>query len=153
MNWLETAERSIQYSVPEAPDCALHVADRLSSLLLSRLPDEISNELLGLLPESVDRSALHVPEKHDADRSIGYPAFVELTRHLLGLTELLDMPKYSESEALYGELCDHVTEAYLWAVAQDLPLHLKARMKDHLPTDLRCRMNLNSGYSQSDKVA
>jgi hypothetical protein len=152
-NWLESAGRSIQYSVPEASECARYVAEQLSALLLARLPGDLSSELLSLLPEGVDCSVLHISGDHDPDRSIGFPAFVERTRHLLGLTELLDMPKYAENESVYGSLCEQVTETYLWAVAQDIPVHIKARMTEHLPTDLRCRMNLYSGHSPQDQVA
>ena len=42
---------------------------------------------------------------------------------------------------------------YLWAVAQELPVELKYRLTAHLPADLRCRMNLYSGYSGAEKVA
>jgi hypothetical protein len=164
IHWLEDARRAIERSVPQAAEAAPLIAGRLSELLLARLPAELAREMLDLLPEDASRGRLGEPmrglaahRRRDArlgpDRSIGHTAFVALTRHLMGLTELLDSPEYAESEEAYCRLCEQATAEFLWAVAHDLPVELKARIAEHLPSDLKSRMNLYSGFSHAEKVA
>jgi hypothetical protein len=154
IDWLESTSRSLASSVPEAAEHASYVTERLGMLLLERLPPELSRELIALLPEEKQlRIPTWIRAELRADRSIGYPAFVSLTRHLLGVTELLDLPQYADSEENYAELCHHVTASFLWAVAQELPIELKQRLAPHLPRDLSARMNLVTGYSGDEKVA
>jgi hypothetical protein len=186
INWLGFACRSLQASVPEASGDAQYLVERLSLLLLARLPADLAEELLDLLPdpEARPRSQGLTPVEKKAgkgergpkragagerplrrgasrmkgagksgDRSIGLTDFVELTRRLLGVTDIPRQPKYEGSEPEYCKLCEQVTDAFLWAVSQEIPVELKGRMAEHLPADLRCRMNLRSGYSARDKVA
>lgn len=154
VNWIESTCRSLQASVPEVAENAPYVTERLSALLLERLPMELAVEVLELLPEDRERRLkLRARRGSLPDASIAFPEFVEHTRYLLGLSDLLDSPKYADSEEQYARLCQQVAEAFLWAFAQELPLDLKDRIDSHLPGDLRCRMNLYSGYSAEDKVA
>lgn len=154
INWIESTRRSLQASVPEVAESAPYLTERLSILLLERLPLALAAEVLTLLPEDFDRR-LKLRARRGAmpDATIGFTEFVELTRYMLGLTDLLDSPKYAESEEEYANLCQHVAESFLWAVAQELPIDLKDRIAVHLPGDLRSRMNLYTGYSAEDKVA
>ena len=151
-NWFESTCRSLRASVPEASETANYVTVRLAMLLLGRLPQELAQEVLSLLPDEA-RAWFRARRELPPDQSISFPAFVEISRYLLGLSDLLDSPKYSESEEEYDALCSHMAEAFLWAFAQELPTDLKDRIAHHLPADLRCRMNLYSRFSDSEKVA
>lgn len=154
VNWLDSTRRSLQASIPEASECASYVTERLSALLLDRLPREIAVEILELLPEEAARNAgLYLHTDISSDSSVAFPAFVDRARHVLGMTDLLDSPRYADSEERYSELCEQVADAFLWAVLQEVPPELKHRMSAHLPSDLRCRMNLYSGFSDDAKVA
>jgi hypothetical protein len=153
INWLESTRRSLQARVPETSDSAPYLTERLSELFLQRLPTGLGNELLGLLPQDAGGDLLERRSGHHPEYSIGYSTFVEQVRHSLGMTDLLDATPYDDSEESFAALCDRVADAFLWAVAQEFPVELKFRVADHLPSDLSCRMNLYSGYSDSDKVA
>jgi hypothetical protein len=155
INWLESTSRSLRSSLPDTTDCAEYVTERLAALMLDRLPPEVSRDLLDLLPdESLEKPRMFRAYSNlDRDASIAFPQFIERARHALGLSDLLDSPKYADSEGAFERLSLDVAEAFLWAVASEFPMDLKDRMSQALPSDLRCRMNLYCGYSDSDKVA
>ena len=68
---------------------------------------------------------------------------VERAAHALGLSRLdstTDLPSQA-------------ADAFLWAVAQDLPPDLKEILARELPTELKARMNLGTMHSEEAKVA
>ena len=159
INWLDSTSRSLQGGFPDAADAADYVTERLSALMLERLTPQIAAQLLELLPEDVSHGtwreldSLRTSAHSSGNPSIGFVDFVERTRHALGLTELLDSPAYENSEEAYEQLCHQIADAFLWAVAYEVPAEIKIRMTEELPLELRSRMNLYGAHSEREKVA
>ncbi len=153
IDWLRNTALSIELKYPETAECAHHLTERLSLLLLERLPPHLAHTLITLLPKRTDYRVLIGCAESRCDSSIGFPMFVECTRHILGLTDLLDSPRFEYSEDEYARFCEDVACAYLWAVAQDIPAEIKSQMVEELPSDLRSRINLYNGLSDRSKVA
>lgn len=155
VNWLEHTAASIIHNFPEMKQASVQITDRLSSLLLERLPAQLGQELLELLPKSVldhCSDALKSSANSDSDRSIGYPDFVQRAELTLGCLQYSPR-EYSPGQYSYGQLSEKIVDAFLWAIASDLPPDLKFRMSEDLPIDLRSRMDLYSAHSDDSKVA
>ena len=122
-----------------------YVTQRLTALLLERLPPGVAQPFFSLLPKSMTaRSpALQLVAGSAEDTSIGYPDFVKHAESAIGTLDL--MP----DEAL----CKNVANAFLWAIVQDIPADLKNRMIQALPVELSSRMNLYSAMADGSKVA
>ncbi len=150
INWFNHTSQSIQTRVPEVQLSSHYVTERLSALLFERLPPEISRTILNLLPDDGARHlhSLESTATSPENRSIGYPDFIERTRETIGLTEIA--PRSEEEEVA---LAEKIADAFLWAIAQELPPDLKTRIEENLPTELRSRMNLSTAHVEESKVA
>ncbi len=149
IDWLSHAAVSIQVRERITSASAQYIVGRLSSLLLDRLPPELANQMLKILPKEVAATHhhLHARARAAADRSIGYTAFVDAASYAAGVCD--EKRCDEEGDVFYRKLAD----AYLWAVAQELPPELKAEFVRFLPLDLRARMNIYSAVSEDAKVA
>ncbi len=152
IHWLRTAEVAIESCCPQTRGCSQFIAERLASLMIARLPRDISLSLIELLPASVAahswplRSGIEASRK--SERAFqGYSEFVDTARGALDCTEL-DM-----GAAEMRELADEVARAFLWAALHDLPSELKVKIAEHLPADLRSRMNLYNVVPEDSRVA
>jgi hypothetical protein len=153
IDWFQHVVVSMGFRVRELGDSTPYVAERLSALLLDRLPKRLSNRMLGLLPTEVARShrLLRRPASSRGNPSIGYPAFVEAAGLAVGVCEVPNLERLSEEEAeTFYRL---VADAFLWAVTQELPPDLKAGVEDAISSDLKARMNLYSACAEESKVA
>lgn len=152
INWLDSTRRAISAEFPEVCECSYYVTERLSALLLERLPPDLGHEIIELLPDLVQENArsLQVCAQTTSERSIGYMDFVLRTMHVLGCTNLA----YAEKEESEIEVFSRrLTDSFLWAVAQEMPPEMKSRIQDFLPAELKSRMNLYSAVSDEAKVA
>lgn len=155
INWLETADRAIYSQFPELTNCSSHIAERLSALLLERLPTDTSQAILRLLPEGnwMAMRSLSASAIGEADCSIGYTDFVERSVHAVGCTHHgRDFHRQDRETELF-ELSRRIVDVFLWAIAQEIPPEIKSRMATELPSDLRIRMNLISAASDDARVA
>src|SRR4051812_32736764 len=121
IDWFQHSVVSLRFRIKGLGESAPYVIERLSALLLDRLPPRISNRMLGLLPTEVAREhrLLRRSAASDANRSIGYISFVEAAQTAMGVSEAgvaLDVLGDDEADILYR----HVADAFLWAVAQEL---------------------------------
>lgn len=152
INWLEDTSRSLSASFPALGQSdSVYMTHRMSRLILDRLPSDVAYALLSLLPEAdefSDREDLYLAADRAPDLSIGYSAFVESAAHSIhqATDEMLSI--VPEQEFL-----EKVTDYFLWAFAQELPPELKQQILQHLPVDLRNRMNLYSSHADDSKVA
>ena len=165
IDWLQNAHRAVHCIAPELEDGDRHVTVRLAAHLLQRLPPELGTELLDLLPEPELRRALAPNARSDADPSIGYVQFLEVARmagamirpgarlHLYPCAIEHAHQENADEEAGRVPPQRLIADAFLWAVAGDLPPDMKNRMLPHLPAELRSRMNLYSGFTEDQKVA
>jgi hypothetical protein len=124
----------------------------LSTLLLERLPSEISQALLELLPEH-DFSGLHRAAECRAETSIGYYDFVQKAATAVGVMGIEIERKNPPEETDLWKFSEKLVDSFLWSVAQEFPPELKAKMITHLPAELRHRMDLNLAHSDDSKVA
>src|SRR5690242_7182962 len=87
VNWLDHTVQSLIQHFPELQRVSLPLVERLSALLLERLPPQLSLDVLGLLPEEVLSRSSESLKEHatsESDRSIGYPDFVQRAAFTLG---------------------------------------------------------------------
>ncbi|MGZ3687203.1 MAG: hypothetical protein ACXVBW_02810 [Bdellovibrionota bacterium] len=146
INWLEHTSRSVGSKFPETRHCSQYVTSRLAALLLERLPSEIAEEMLELLPEdALGIESLRVSASIDWNPSIGFTDFVRRSETSLGVSEI--------SEELIDRVSQEVAEAFLWAVAQEMPVEIKQLLHQALPSEIRLRMNLNTASSEDSRVA
>jgi hypothetical protein len=143
INWLDSTERALQALFPDYKAASHHVTERLTTLLLDRLPRPLAEDLLDLLPEDESRTALALEAQTDEDASIGYPDFIEKAEQALGSTGLGVDPAISHE----------IADAYLWAVVHEIPPDMKYQLIRALPLELRSRMDLYSASSDDAKVA
>jgi hypothetical protein len=155
LNWINSAGRSLAAAFPElySDDC-LYLTERVCSVLLQRLPPDVSLSLIALLPENHDLPAqqytkLLIAARQEPDLSIGYPAMVDQV--IRSVHEPKDL--HARQEMLQPDYFNRVTDYVLWAFATEIPSDLKVKLSDHLPVDIRTRMNLYSGQSEEAKVA
>jgi hypothetical protein len=154
IDWFEHSVTSMKYCIRELGESAPYVAERLTALLLDRLPRRLSNRMLGLLPNEIarDHRLLRRPASSPGDRSIGYSSFVEVAQAAIGVSglggKLSEMAK-DEADKYYR----NVANAFLWAVTQELPPDLKAAVEQAISADLKARMNLYSACAEDAKVA
>lgn len=154
IDWLNHTATSLKHHVRDLDDSAPYVAERLSSLLLDRLPRRLSNRLVALLPPEVARShrLLRRTASADGNRSIGYITFVEAAQAAVGVCttgERMSGLDEIDAERFYRDVAD----AFLWAVMQELPPDLKGLVEQEISADLRARMNLYSASAEESKVA
>lgn len=149
VNWVEQISRSLAATFPSfGVRNSEYLTVRLSQRLLERLPPDVANALLELLPEAVggddsDSVCLRRSAAQQPELSIGYPDLVELAQR--SLIEPLSI--------LEDEFFERVVDYFLWEFAQQLSPDLKYRISENLPVDLRTRMNLYSGHVEESKVA
>jgi|GEM_PF-2992037 len=145
VNWFENTSRAIHASLPQAGIDSNQMTERLTILLIERLPPKIAISLIDALPEDV-RSNFKALEKKailPADSSIGYSTFIECATQSLGVHLHPDTVRHA----------DLIVSTFLWAVMQDFPPDFKSDLAKFLPSDLKSRMNLYSGHSEQSKVA
>lgn len=145
VNWFETTCRRIRLQAPTAAPCAEKLTERLSALLLERLPPWVSGSVLGLLPSSVLdlHGSLLNCARGEAETSIGYPSFVQYSGYVMR-TSGLEVTDTDVRQAV---------DAFLWSFANELPADLKAQLCELLPLELRSRMDLYSSISDDARVA
>lgn len=175
INWLESTSRQIIGKFPEIRSKnAYYIAERLSALLLERLPPDQSEELIALLPDYVTAPntlyrGLLTAARAQPDFVIGYADFVDqVSRSFLENitpteTEFPETAGISTASSATmnrsadnfeeQEYFERIADTFLWAIAQEIPPDLKARMTHVLPVDIRSRMNLYSGGNEESKVA
>ncbi len=165
INWFEHTNRSLLSHFPEARFYSVYLVERLSALLLERLPAEISHSILKLLPLTLAKdhfSSLIANVTPDADSSIGYVDFVKRAESTLGCSDLgkqslqlgsLDSLDSLDSEDELYKYSEKLTNVFLWAIAQELPAEIKTRMVENLPSELRARMDLFSAQTDEAKVS
>ncbi len=147
VNWFEHTSRALQAAAPRLHPRCNQLTERLSSLLLERLPPHIANELVRSLPDEAGgmAQALSRIAQAPADASIGYSTFIEVTAQSLGIGDELSLDFERDT--------DQVVSTFLWAIMQDFPPDFKSDIARYLPADLKSRMNLYSGMSEQSKVA
>jgi hypothetical protein len=175
INWLESTSRQILGKFPEIRSKnAYYIAERLSTLLLERLPADQSEELIALLPDYITSPntlyrGLLTAARAQPDFVVGYPDFVDqVSRSFLeNITPVeTEFPEAAgistASSAVINRSADNfeeqeyyekIADAFLWAIAEEIPVDLKSRMTEVLPVDIRSRMNLYSGGMEESKVA
>jgi hypothetical protein len=155
IDWFESTSRSIHSQFPEIAACTDYLTERLSALMLERLPPVLRSQLISMLPDGQKEKPRHLARigRTGADSSIGFPDFVERAKCAMGVSDGADLSRFENSDEEYDRFCQKVAEIFLWSFAQELPPDMKIRMHDSLPMDLRSRMNLYSGYSEQEKVA
>ena len=150
LNWLEDTSRSLAASFPSlgSPN-SVYIAHRLSMLLLCRLPPDVSRALLQLLPDALGTpdtparlSELYLAADLQPDVTISYSAFIEQASHSI-----------QSPVAVEENFIERIVDYFLWAFAHALPPELKSQILEHLPVDLRNRMNLRSSQADDAKVA
>jgi hypothetical protein len=154
IDWFEHTVTSLRFRIRGLDESAPYVIERLAALLLDRLPRRVSNRMLGLLPPEVARQhrLLRRSASSDANRSIGYISFVEAAQAAIGVCEAgvaLDVMGDDDADILYRQVAD----AFLWAVAQELPPDLKCQLEEEISAELRARMDLYSAIDECGKVA
>jgi hypothetical protein len=148
INWFEKTNRLILADFPEAHSYSTYLVERLSALLLERLPTFMGQELIELLPENSDpahSTPLLASAASPENASIGYIAFVEKAAKTLGCSDLGTENDCLLSEATLIDYSEKLANSFLWAVAQELPNVVKTQLIVRLPTDLRSRMYLETG--------
>jgi hypothetical protein len=146
VDWIRDSEKSLSNRLSRHPGKEQmpiqRICARLASLLLERLPSNLAQEMLAMLPNDQQENlhALHQSAKAETDASIGYPTFVEHAASALGKTE---------SDETIREIAD----AFLWGVVEELPGDFKARLTEVLPAELKSRMDLFSERENESKVA
>jgi hypothetical protein len=160
INWFDHSVQSMEAQLPWSKKQGPYLVERLSALLLERLPPETSQAILNLLPvqniqtyfygrlERLQNSAVS-----GADFSIGYHDFIQRASLALGVCEisLKGSRTLAESGLLYfGE---KVADNFLWSVAQEFPPELKQTLLNQLPAELKNRMDLFSSHVDEAKVA
>lgn len=149
INWIESVSRSMQATFPQIPSgsCPYFVY-RLTRRLFERLPSDVANATLTLLPDDAlladQRIKLGQAAERAPDLSIGYPSLVEQARN-----SLLE-PATAE---LHPDTFERIVDFYLWEMSQHLPTEINQRIADNLPVDLRCRLSVSSGDAEGAKVA
>lgn len=146
MNWFEHTERAILSRFPWATPYGRSLVVELSCLFLERLPPRLGQALLVLLPDQAagkSMETLNASIPSVANLSIDYPQFIQRTQ-----TAFLSV----NPEAKPPEWTKTITDAFLWAIAQELPADIKSELRDILPPDLRNRMNLNAVQQPESRV-
>ncbi|HUP58690.1 MAG TPA: hypothetical protein VM598_14625 [Bdellovibrionota bacterium] len=153
IDWFDHAISSVSRHERELGDSAPYIVERLTTVLLERLPSDLSNRMLRMLPREVALSheALHRPADSAGDRTIGYVAFVAAAHDAIGVCEgkLAEHARSDDGDAF----CRKIVDAFLWAVAQELPADMKAAFVGSLPGELRSRMNIYSDVAEGSQVA
>jgi hypothetical protein len=147
IDWLEATNRSLQSKFSGhagVQKSAPRLTERLSILLLERLPEPLAHQMIELLPRNRgDR--FKKPASSESDPSIGLTSFIEAASQILGMEE--DLAQMND------ELPRETAESFLWAITQELPMELKTRMREILPLELCSRMNLNHSTAEDSRVA
>lgn len=149
IHWFEHTRRSISSQFPNTRPNDGYLVERLSALFLERLPPEVAQGVLALLPEgSIVEHYNHLTVSANAptNSSIGYPDFIEKTAQVLGISE-------KPIEWLHEALPRKIADFFLWTVVQDFPAELKSRIIENLPLELKSRMNLYAAFAEEAKVA
>lgn len=147
INWIENTGRSLSAQLRNIAACAPALAYSMSELLLKRLPEDIRETLVGLLPEG----ASHPDVRGRLDEGLHYADFL----HHACETICEHCPELSGDmkNATLDSLAERAVDAFLWTVAQEFPVELKTRIAHALPVEMTSRMNLYSGWSEESKVA
>lgn len=147
VNWLENTARLLAAQLPRIASCAPELSESMAGLLLKRLPEDIRESFLQLLPENVPHPEIRGAE----DRGLHYVDFVRQAREAV-YERCPELSGRLDDDAL-DSLAERTAETFFWAVAQGLPLDLKDRIARVLPVEMASRMNLFSGTSEESKVA
>lgn len=146
VDWLRDSEKTISNRLSGHPGRARfrisRVSERLAALLLERLPADLADQMMSMLPEDkrLALDSLQQSARSASDASIGYPTFIERAAHALGMNE-------------NEETIREITDAFLWGVVEEVPGDFKARLSEVLPAELRSRMDLYSERENESKVA
>jgi hypothetical protein len=152
-DWLSATARALGARFPHLIGCSDYISQRLSSLLLQRLPPEEALELLAILPATLGEQAanLRACALGEREPSIGYPDFVERAVFAIGCSHTLGSGEPG-FEPEIRRLAQIVADEYLWTVTHDLSDTLKRRLARALPLDLASRMDLATA-SDAHRVA
>jgi hypothetical protein len=138
-----------EHKSPQASDLdpsVTRMCERLSALLLERLPTDLATQLIDMLPDDkkTQLSSLKKSADSESDTSIGYPTFIERAAEAIGTGQFK-----GQSDEKIREIVD----AFLWGVVQEVPADFKARLHEVLPSELKSRMDLYSDRQNESKVA
>lgn len=149
INWLGHTSQYLRSRFAETRDCSGEIAEELSRLLLARLPVYLGSKLLTLLPKDVRLQIgnIHVRAGGKGNPDIQYRDFA------LKTLQILRSRHPFQDEGALHPLATRVTDAFLWAVVNEVDPLLKARIAETLPTEFRSRMSLYSGTTEEEKVA
>jgi hypothetical protein len=145
INWVQHTTQSLKDRLPplKPGNSAEYLTHRLASLLLERISPEAARALIALLPQESLFPDLRVSAESEALLEIGYTDFLDRAHSALGVFQLNTADNAAKTAA----------DAFLWAIAQDLPPDLKTSLGRELPAELTSRMNLGSAHSEEAKVA
>jgi hypothetical protein len=155
IDWLESTSRSLSTRFPETKNYSHLLTGRLASLLLERLPEETSQQILRLLPPTLVQNpvpALSTSASSDADHSIGYIDFVKRTASIVGVSDPRSDHNGINSESELSNFSEKLTDAFFWAIAQEFPADLKTRLIEGLPAEICSRMDLYNAQTEESKV-
>jgi hypothetical protein len=162
-DWVETADRALQARFSNSAELKSHtrpLAERLSMLLLERLPAKVARELTALLPQKTHDAhpelakMLQRSAHETADASIGFATFIETAGQILGSRGVEETePSQPDQAEAWGRAPREAAEVFLWTVLQGIPGELKTRISENLPLELRSRMDLYSAGSDEARVA
>lgn len=159
VNWLEHTSHVLSSFLTETgdfPESSLNpelLVERLSCLLLQRLPQEVGQEILDLLPsdpEGYQLRMLRESIRPGNDASIGYLSFIEKVEITLGCKEIDPSPDGGYRQPT---LISKIADRFLWAFAREFPAELKSKLESCLPSELRHRMDLRCAVSDESMVA
>jgi hypothetical protein len=146
VDWIRDSEKSISNRLSKHPNKdqfrLSHISERMAALLLERLPSDLAQQMIAMLPEDKQAAlkSLHQSAGSKSDQSIGYPTFIERAAQAIGLQE-------------NDETIREITDAFLWGVVEEVPGDFKVRLTEVLPAELKSRMDLYSERENESKVA
>lgn len=152
INWVEQSAQSLHGSFRRlGPKNSRYMTHRMSRILLERLPNELALQLLELLPSALwlrepAYAELYAAAASQTDLTLGYRDFVETAERSI----LEALPTFENP--LDDQFFERVVDSFLWSVAQEIPVELKQRLANNLPTEIRSRMNLFCGMAEEAKV-
>lgn len=160
INWFEHSVQSLESRHPWCKNQGSYLVERLTALLLERLPPGISGDLLALLPEQTMGNTplgrlekLYSSARSGSDASIGYHEFIQRATLALGVCGIGTSGTDAVTEGDLRKSAERIADHFLWSIAQEFPPDLKSTLLDHLPAELRNRMDLYSAHSDDSKVA
>lgn len=145
-DWIQSAAGAISQNIPQLAGFAGWLAVRLAAVLIQRIPEHWSRQLLACLSQVPPLLESRVNDSGDS--SIGYPEFVD--RAMDGIC--FAHPDITNPEEM-DQLARRIADVFLASLRGQIPLRLAYDLGRILPAELSLRMNLPTEAPEAKPAA